>query len=621
LAACVYAGVPLIRKESTNNNNVPAVAQVTPPTSTAEGGAMVLCYGETTRIATTTAALRLVASLAPGANLLGASAIEHAVTDAWLSFLGSSVELPLQAMMVMAQQQQQQPHAQISKDWKDALTKLNQHLTFQTYMVGQAGVTLADIRLLVSLYTAVNAGVWDATAAAAESQDTNNLVRWYQTLTHQEWFTTSVKSLATISAAPVGGASASASAAAASTGAGIQLNGVAPAVVGNLYRRHRIRIKEVVKNEGNDYLDQSITVAGWARTTRNANKGQLLFVELSDGSSGSSLQCVLDSETSEGFDECKASGGTGASFQFIGTLIPSQGDGQAVELQVTTGKLLGAVYGGNAEGTEVGGKLYPMAKKEHTLEHMREHAHLRARGRVHSAAMRVRHAMAYATHNFFHNHGFLYVHTPIITGADCEGAGEQFGITTMLGSDHTKPGVKVPVYEPPVVAAETEEISKSELKRRKKAADKAASKGPTDPNKLVEEKVVGAVDYTSDFFGQRVNLTVSGQLNVETHACALSDVYTFGPTFRAEMSYTSRHLSEFWMIEPEIAFADLADDINLAEDYLKYCVKFALENCAEDLEFFENNPHGEEGLRDRLRNVLENPFKVRDVSFVSCLFV
>jgi asparaginyl-tRNA synthetase len=151
-------------------------------------------------------------------------------------------------------------------------------------------------------------------------------------------------------------------------------------------------------------------------------------------------------------------------------------------------------------------------------------------------------------------------------------------------------------------------ISKSELKRMQKQAEKASK---VESNKLVEEKVPGAVDYTKDFFARRANLTVSGQLNVETHACALSDVYTFGPTFRAENSHTSRHLSEFWMIEPEIAFADLEMDINLAEDYLKYCVQYALESCAEDLEFFENNPHGEVGLRDRLRNVLENPFKVR----------
>jgi len=390
-----------------------------------------------------------------------------------------------------------------------------------------------------------------------------------------------------------------------STG-GIMLNGTPPPVVSNLYRRHRVRIKEVMANEGAQYLNKTITVAGWARTTRNANKGQLLFVELNDGSSGESIQCVLDSEKTEGFDACKASGGTGASFQMVGTLIPSQGAGQAVELAVTTGKLLGAVYGGNIEGTEVGGKLYPMSKKAHTLEHMREHAHLRARGRVHAAAMRIRHSMAYATHTFFHNHGFLYIHTPILTGADCEGAGEQFGVTTMLGSDHLATGVTVPIIEPPPVEDKSK-LSKGEQKRRAKKA--AAEKAKIDPTKPVHENVVGAVDYSQDFFGKRVNLTVSGQLNVETHACALSDVYTFGPTFRAENSHTGRHLAEFWMIEPEICFADLADDINLAEDYLKYCVKFALENCAADLEFFENSPHGEVGLRDRLKNVLDNPFK------------
>jgi len=235
-----------------------------------------------------------------------------------------------------------------------------------------------------------------------------------------------------------------------STG-GIMLNGSPPPVEANLYRRHRVRIKEVMANDGAQYLNQTITVAGWCRTTRNANKGQLLFVELNDGSTGQSLQCVLDSEKTEGFDACKASGGTGASFQFVGTLIESQGAGQAVELAVTTGKLLGAVYGGNMEGTEVGGKLYAMSKKAHTLEHMREHAHLRPRGRLHAAAMRIRHSMAYATHTFFHNHGFLYIHTPILTGADCEGAGEQFGVTTMLGSDHLATDVTVPFIEPPPV--------------------------------------------------------------------------------------------------------------------------------------------------------------------------
>lgn len=390
------------------------------------------------------------------------------------------------------------------------------------------------------------------------------------------------------------------------TTVGVMLNGSPPPVENNLYRRHRVRIKEVLANDGTQHLNKIVTVAGWARTTRNANKGQLLFVELNDGSTGGSIQCVLDVETTEGFDECKNSGGTGASFQMVGTLITSQGDGQVVELAVKTGKLLGAVYGGNIEGTEIGGKLYAMSKKAHTLEHMREHAHLRPRGRVHAAAMRIRHSMAYATHTFFHNHGFLYIHTPILTGADCEGAGEQFGVTTLLGSDHLATDVTVPVNEP-LPFEDPSKISKSEMKRRAKIA--AKEKAKIDPTKPVHENVVGAVDYSKDFFGKRVNLTVSGQLNVETHACALSDVYTFGPTFRAENSHTGRHLAEFWMIEPEICFADLADDINLAEDYLKYCVKFALERCSDDLEFFENSPHGEVGLRDRLKNVLDNPFQ------------
>jgi len=377
-------------------------------------------------------------------------------------------------------------------------------------------------------------------------------------------------------------------------------NGEAPAVVNKLYKRNRIRVKEILANDGAAYMGQRVTVAGWTRTTRNANKGQLLFVELNDGSTGASLQCILEVDKTEGYAESKLSGGAGSSFQITGTIVESEGEGQVVELKADKSTLLGAVYGGDAEGTKVGGGFYPMSKKAHTLEHMRTHAHLRPRARLHAAAMRVRHAMAFATHKFFNDNGFLYIHTPILTCADCEGAGEQFGVTTLMGADHHAPGVTLPVHPEP----ETKELSKKEQKRMAKQAAKDAQS-----NKLIESKVPGAVDYSDDFFGHRANLTVSGQLNVETHACALSDVYTFGPTFRAENSHTTRHLSEFWMIEPEIAFADLTDDINLAEDYLKYCVKYALEMCADDLEFFENSPFGEEGLRDRLKNVLDNPFQ------------
>jgi len=206
-----------------------------------------------------------------------------------------------------------------------------------------------------------------------------------------------------------------------------------------------------------------------------------------------------------------------------------------------------------------------MAKKQHTLEFLREKAHLRPRSKVFSSAMRMRHAMAFATHKFFNERGFVYVHTPLITAADCEGAGEQFAVTSLL-PEHAK-----------------------------------AASLPVDKQ--------GCVDFSKDFFGRRCCLTVSGQLNVETHACALSDVYTFGPTFRAENSHTARHLAEFWMIEPEICFAQLADDMALAEDYVRYCAAYALQHCGDDLQYFEMDyPQGEKGLRARLQNVVDSDF-------------
>lgn len=383
------------------------------------------------------------------------------------------------------------------------------------------------------------------------------------------------------------------------------MHGVAPPVVNKLYKRSRTRIRELLADRSR--IGQQVTVAGWTRTLRKAS-GKLVFVELNDGSCGTSLQCICEASTTEGFEDTKKSGGTGSSFQFTGTLIESRGEGQATELQVTNSKLLGAVYGGDANGDTVGGAKYPLSKKGHTLEHMREIAHLRPRSGIHAAAMRIRHSMAYATHKFFHDNGFLYIHTPIVTCADCEGAGEQFGVTTMLGTDSLQTGIELPLHKEPEPEPE-KKLSKSEMKRLAKKAAKAKGKPKEESQKPEEHKIPGAIDYSQDFFGRRGNLTVSGQLNVETHACALSDVYTFGPTFRAENSHTTRHLAEFWMIEPEIAFADLEMDINLAEDYLKYCVHYALEMCGEDLEFLEQSEHGEKGLRDRLQNVLDHPFK------------
>ena len=329
------------------------------------------------------------------------------------------------------------------------------------------------------------------------------------------------------------------------------------------WQRNRIRVKELLA-KGVAMIGQEVTVQGWIRTTRSAERNQTLFVELTDGSTVKGMQLVLNIETTEGTEAVANCGGVGASLSVTGLVVESPAKGQSIEIQATRARVLGPVYGG--DNGEIGGKNYPMAKKAHGLEFLREKAHLRPRSKVFSSALRLRHAMAFATHKFFNDRGFVYVHTPLITGADCEGAGEQFVVTTLL-PEHAK------VSEVPVV------------------------------------KASGQVDFSKDFFGRRCCLTVSGQLNVETHACALSDVYTFGPTFRAENSHTARHLAEFWMIEPEICFAELVDDMALAEDYVRYCAAYALEHCAEDLAYFEEEyPLGEKGLRERLRNVVDSEF-------------
>lgn len=366
--------------------------------------------------------MRTIAAAAPSTSLSGETDIDKANVDAWLSYIWSSVDLPIEMGSTS------------SSSLEIALAAFESHLAYRTYLVGH-GVTVADIALTVALSAAVSQGIWTP-------KEETHLARYYDTMTHQDFWTKAQNQTSSSAAITV----------ATPTGPGVLMNGPAPPVINNLYRRQRIRIKELLANAGVNYVGHEVTVAGWTRTVRNANKGELLFVELNDGSCGASLQCVLNVNETTGFEECKNSGGTGSSFQFIGKLIPSQGAGQAVELQVTTGKLLGAVYGANPEGTEVGGMLYPLSKKAHTLEYMREVAHLRPRARLHAAAMRIRHAMAYATHNFFHNHGFLYIHTPIITCADCEGAGEQFAVTTLLGVDHHQPEIKLPVYEPPPVS-------------------------------------------------------------------------------------------------------------------------------------------------------------------------
>ena len=300
------------------------------------------------------------------------------------------------------------------------------------------------------------------------------------------------------------------------------------------------RIAEILKSGAKDC---DITVKGWVRTKRG-NKN-VAFIALNDGSCVANIQVVVDLAS---FDEEKLKAvTTGACIRVDGKLVESPASGQGVEVQAESIE----VYGTADPDT------YPLQKKGHSLEFLRDIAYLRPRTNTFGAVLRIRHAMAYAIHKFFNDKGFYYFHTPLITASDCEGAGAMFQVTTM------------------------------------------------DLNNLPKNEE-GGIDYNQDFFGKPCSLTVSGQLEGELGALALGQIYTFGPTFRAENSNTPRHLAEFWMIEPEMAFYELEDNMNLAEEFLKYLIRYALENCREDLEFM--NKMWDKELIERLNFVLENDF-------------
>ncbi len=288
---------------------------------------------------------------------------------------------------------------------------------------------------------------------------------------------------------------------------------------------------------------QEVTVKGWVRTKRG-NK-QVAFIAVNDGSIVHSIQVVANPENFS--EELMKAITTGACVKVTGKLVESLGSGQPVEIQADTIEL----YGASDPLT------YPLQKKGHSLEFLRDIAHLRPRTNTFGAVLRIRHAMAFAIHKYFNDKGFCYLHTPIITGSDAEGAGEMFRVTTL---DITNP-------------PKTED---------------------------------GKIDFNQDFFGRETNLTVSGQLEGELGAMALSDIYTFGPTFRAENSNTPRHLAEFWMIEPEMAFYEIKENMDLAEDFVKYLVSYALENCTDDLNFLNQMYDNE--LIERLKMVVENDF-------------
>ncbi|MDG1763406.1 MAG: asparagine--tRNA ligase [Flavobacteriaceae bacterium] len=311
------------------------------------------------------------------------------------------------------------------------------------------------------------------------------------------------------------------------------------------------KIKSILESSPND---EKCTVRGWVRTFR-ANR----FIALNDGSTIENLQCVVDFEKLD--ENLLKQINTGAALQLSGTLVESQGSGQQVELQVTELSILGS---SDPES-------YPIQPKKHSLEFLREKAHLRVRTATFSAVMRVRSALSFAVHQFFQEEGFFYVNTPIITGSDAEGAGEMFRVSTL---------------------------------------------NPKNPPLNKD----GNPDFKEDFFGKETNLTVSGQLEAEAYALALGDVYTFGPTFRAENSNTTRHLAEFWMIEPEMAFYDLYDNMDLAEKFITSVLKHVLISCKKDLKFLDERFNKEEntkpqqqrstmGLLEKINFVVSNDFK------------
>jgi asparaginyl-tRNA synthetase len=311
----------------------------------------------------------------------------------------------------------------------------------------------------------------------------------------------------------------------------------------------KIKIKEVLAGK---YQEQEIVVKGWVRTFRSNR-----FIALNDGSCLSNLQVVVDYENFG--EELLKQVTTGASIAVSGKVVESMGQGQAFEIQAASIEIIGVSDP----------EQYPLQPKKHSLEFLREIAHLRARTNTFGAIYRTRHQLIYGVHKYFHDKGFLNVHTPIITGSDAEGAGEMFSVSSLDLAN-------VPMTD-------------------------------------------GQVDFSQDFFGKATNLTVSGQLEGETAALALTEIYTFGPTFRAENSNTSRHLAEFWMVEPEMAFYDLQDNMDLAEEFVKYLVNFALTNCHDDLSYLDKrladeekqkpqNERQEMGLLEQLKFIVQNDF-------------
>ncbi|KAG9440070.1 hypothetical protein H6P81_020235 [Aristolochia fimbriata] len=396
---------------------------------------------------------------------------------------------------------------------------------------------------------------------------------------------------------------------------GVQVLSLAEGVKPEKFSR-RVLIRKIIDRDdgGVGFVGLKLTVGGWVKTGREQGKGTFAFLELNDGSCPDNLQVIVDASVAP----LPQLVPTGTSVFVEGELKKTPpGTKQNVELRVEKVLKLGPVDPAR----------YPIPKTRLTLEFLRDVVHLRSRTNTISVVARIRNALAFATHSFFQENGFLYVQTPIITTSDCEGAGEMFQVTTLFSdaekvekdlqqspppSEADIEAAKLLVKEKGAAVAELKsaKVSKeqlsvplSELSKAKENLSKMEERSKLKPGIPMKD---GKIDYSQDFFARQAFLTVSGQLQVETYACALSSVYTFGPTFRAEHSHTSRHLAEFWMVEPEIAFADLEDDMNCAEAYVQYLCKWLLEKCAADVDFIVK--FIDKTARQRLELVSSTPF-------------
>jgi len=491
-------------------------------------------------ISHTNAILRYIGRVFESSDLYGTSFFESSQVDSWIDY--ADLELS------------HQKPPQLSH----VIEALERQLADRVYVVGHR-YTLADISLSCSLHHFSKQGLIKDLPRATN--------RWLKTCTMKPAFCEVIGTDVGVTPSALATYSAPSASSKSAGGSGPPCGGPIPGAQAEdgLITKYsscvggRTRVKVILGCEDRSLAGKRLTVCGWVRTKREGGKGTLVFLNVNDGSCAGSLQIVCV-DSAPGFERLKAAS-TGASVVCTGEVVISEGKGQALELLVKQQDHNCAVLGGSDP------KDYPLAKKKHGMEFLRENAHLRPRTGLISCVARVRSALATATHDFFRSRGFLYVHTPLITASDCEGAGELFQVTTLLGESD---------------ALELPKVKGKDGKMK--------------------------IDYEKDFFHKRAFLTVSGQLSVENYACALSNVYTFGPTFRAEKSHTTRHLSEFWMIEPELCFANLTDNMDCAEDYVKFCLDYVLTHNREDLVFLEGTDESRKGLPDRLEAIKAAPF-------------